>query len=150
MRVGRARTWMRTTIPVTNEERVFQLLGLYWANDERSFIREQGKKLLSRQQQDGGWSQLDSLSTDAYATGQALYALNKSGCLSIGDPAYQRGIEFLLKTQEADGSWHVKTRSYPFVPFVDSEFPHGPDQFISAAGSNWATIALLLASGEEK
>ena len=28
--------------------------------------------------------------------------------------AYQKAIAFLLSTQLADGSWHVKTRSYSF------------------------------------
>jgi len=101
---------------------------------------------LAEQHADGGWSQLDSLPTDAYASGQALYALNQSGELDVADPAYQKGIAFLLRTQETDGSWHVKTRTFPFVPYIDSGFPHKGDQFISAAGSNWATIALLLAA----
>jgi N-acyl-D-amino-acid deacylase len=104
------------------------------------------QKLLAAQHMDGGWSQLDALPTDAYATGQSLYALNQSGQLPVTAAGYQKGINFLLKTQEADGSWHVKTRSYPFVPYVNSGFPHEDDQFISAAGSNWATIALILAA----
>jgi N-acyl-D-amino-acid deacylase len=145
-RVARAREWMMRTKPVANEEKIYQLLGLTWCNGDKNFIAQQAKKLLAAQHADGGWSQLDSLPTDAYATGQALYALNKSGQLKVTDPAYQKGVEFLLKTQEADGSWHVRTRSFPFVPYVNSGFPHGNDQFISAAGSNWATIALLLAA----
>jgi hypothetical protein len=144
-RVTRARNWMMQTKPIANEEKAFQLLGLTWCNGDKKFIAQQAKKLLQAQHNDGGWSQLDSLPTDAYATGQSLYALNKSGQLKVTDEAYQKGIDFLLKTQEADGSWHVKTRSFPFVPYVNSGFPHGGDQFISAAGSNWATIALLLA-----
>jgi N-acyl-D-amino-acid deacylase len=144
-RIAKARTWLINTKPEANEEKIFQLLGLTWCNADMKFIAHQAKKLLAAQHADGGWSQLDSLPTDAYATGQALYALNQSGQLKVTDAAYQNGIDFLLRTQEADGSWHVKTRSYPFVPYVNSGFPHGSDQFISAAGSNWATMALLLA-----
>jgi len=66
--------------------------------------------------------------------------------LPIKIGAYQKGIDFLLSTQFADSSWQVKTRSYPFQSFVNSGFPHDKDQFISAAGSNWATMALILAS----
>jgi len=145
-RVARARDWLTQTKPLANEEKVFQLLGLTWCDGDKKFIAQQARILLAEQHPDGGWSQLDSLPTDAYASGQALYALNQSGQLKVTDAAYQKGIAFLLRTQETDGSWHVKTRVFPFLPFVDSGFPHKGDQFISAAGSNWATIALLLAA----
>jgi hypothetical protein len=145
-RIAKARTWLINTKPEANEEKVFQLLGATWCKADENFIAQQAKKLLAAQHVDGGWSQLDSLKTDAYATGQSLYALNQSGQLAVTAPAYQKGIDFLLRTQLADGSWHVKTRSYPFVPYVISGFPHGNDQFISAAGSNWANLALLLAA----
>lgn len=145
-RIEKARTWLIRTMPVANEEKAFQLLGLTWSHADKKIIAQQAKKLLAVQHEDGGWPQLDSLQTDAYATGQSLYALNQSGQLATTAPAYQKGITFLLNTQLADGSWHVKTRSYPFVPYVYSGFPHGNDQFISAAGSNWATMALILAA----
>ena len=62
------------------------------------------------------------------------------------DPVYQKGVRFLLGTQLEDGSWYVRTRAVPVQPYFDSEFPHGRDQFISAAATNWATMALALAS----
>jgi len=148
-RIAKARTWLIKTKPEANEEKVFQLLGLTWSGADKKFIVQQAKKLLAAQHENGGWSQLDSLPTDAYATGQSLYALNQSGQLEVTAPAYQKGIAFLLNTQFEDGSWHVKTRSYPFIPYMPSGFPHGGDQFISAAGSNWATIALILAAKKE-
>jgi len=148
-RIEKARAWLIHNEPVANEEKVFQLLGLIWSHADKKIIVEQAKKLLSAQREDGGWSQLDSLKTDAYATGQSLYSLYESGQLAVDAPAYHKGIDFLLRTQFADGSWRVKTRSYPFVPFVNSGFPHDKDQFISAAGSNWATIALILAAQQK-
>lgn len=60
-------------------------------------------------------------------------------------PAYQRAGQFLLKTQFADGSWFVRTRSIPLQPTMDSGFPYGGNQWISAAGTNWATMALVRA-----
>jgi N-acyl-D-amino-acid deacylase len=33
-----------------------------------------------------------------------------------------------------------------FQPYFDSGFPHGFDQWISAAGTSWATLALSLAA----
>jgi hypothetical protein len=145
-RIANARLWLLNNKPEANEEKAFQLLGLKWSNADNKVIAEQAKKLLSAQHENGGWSQLDSLETDAYATGQSLYALNQSGQLLVTAPEYRKGIAFLLSNQLQDGSWHVKTRSFPFVRFVDSGFPHDDDQFISAAGSSWATMALILAS----
>jgi hypothetical protein len=55
-------------------------------------------------------------------------------------------VRFLLGTQLEDGSWYVRTRAIPVQPYFDSEFPHGQDQFISAAATNWATMALALAA----
>jgi Prenyltransferase and squalene oxidase repeat len=147
-RIIKARNWLLQTTAQANEEKAFQLLGLSWCDGDKKFIAQQAKKLLALQHADGGWPQLDSLKSDAYATGQSLYALNQSGQLSTDAPAYQKGVAFLLSTQLPDGSWWVKTRSYPFVPYVTSGFPHGDDQFISAAGTNWAVIALALASGK--
>jgi N-acyl-D-amino-acid deacylase len=145
-RIDKGRNWLMQTKPEANEEKAFQLLGLTWSNGNKAFIAKQAKKLLDAQHADGGWSQLDSLKSDSYATGQSLFALNQSGQLDISSAVYQKAISFLLSTQLTDGSWLVKTRSYPFVPYVTSGFPHGDHQFISAAGTNWAIIALTLAS----
>jgi N-acyl-D-amino-acid deacylase len=139
-----AQSWMMHTIAQANEEKIYQLLGLIWTNGDRQFIQQQAAKLIAAQHADGGWSQLDSLPSDAYATGQSLYALYNAG-LKTGDPVYQKGINFLLNTQFDDGSWNVQTRTYPVVPYVSSGFPHDDNQFISASGTNWATMALLVA-----
>jgi hypothetical protein len=81
------------------------------------------------------------MSSDAYATGQSLYALHVAGT-SSGAVAYQRGTQFLLRTQLEDGTWFVRSRAFGFQPYFDSGFPHGRDQFISAAATSWAAIAL--------
>jgi hypothetical protein len=87
---------------------------------------------------------LTTLETDAYATGQAMYALAMAGMLRTSDAAYQRGAAYLLRTQRPDGSWLVKSRSVPFQPYKESGFPHGKDQWISAAGTSWAALALTV------
>jgi hypothetical protein len=58
------------------------------------------------------------------------------------DAAYQRGVAYLLRTQLEDGSWHVASRAPKFQPYFQSGFPHDHDQWISAAATAWAAIAL--------
>lgn len=65
--------------------------------------------------------------------------------VSPTDASFKRGIEYLLRTQLEDGPWYVKSRAMTFQPYFESGFPHGYDQWISAAGSNWAVMALSLA-----
>jgi hypothetical protein len=65
--------------------------------------------------------------------------------MPVADPVYQRGVDYLLRSQAADGSWHVKSRSIWLQPYFESGFPHGQDQFISAAGTAWASMALAAA-----
>lgn len=62
----------------------------------------------------------------------------------ISDPAYQRGVQYLLKTSKPDGTWHVQTRVFPFQKYFESGFPYGKDQWISAAATSWAVMALTL------
>jgi hypothetical protein len=57
-------------------------------------------------------------------------------------------VHFLLATQQEDGSWFTKTRALGFQPYFDGSFPHSYDQWISAAASSWATMALTLALPE--
>jgi ankyrin repeat protein len=143
-RVARARAWLVSATPRTTEDRTFQLLGLKWAGAANDDLRKAAAGLLAEQGKDGGWSQLASLPGDAYATGQALVALSQSGVVAVAEPAYRRGTQFLLRTQLADGSWFVQSRSLPVQPDFESGFPHGRSQFISCAATSWATSALAL------
>ena len=138
--------WLVKAQPKSNEDRAFQLLGLKWSKASQETIRKAAAELLAAQRADGGWGQLPSMASDAYATGQTLVALHESGALAVIDTAYQRGIRFLMNTQLEDGSWYVKSRSHPFQPYFESGFPHGHDQWISAAATNWAVMALAPAA----
>jgi len=120
------------------------LLGLQWCGSNNNLKTEVAGRLIALQNSDGGWAQLTTMKSDAYATGQSLHALFEAGMAKAGDAVYQRGVAYLLKTQDAAGAWVVQTRAYPIQKFVNTEFPpYDDNQFISAAASNWATIALL-------
>jgi hypothetical protein len=129
----------------STEDRAFQLLGLGWSAAAKETIKKAARALAAEQRPDGGWAQIPTLSSDAYATGQALVALQQSGALMPADPMVQRGNRFLMQSQLGDGSWFVTSRAIPLQPHFESGFPHGRDQFISAAATNWATMALSLA-----
>jgi ankyrin repeat protein len=148
--VAAAAAWLRQATPRATEERVFQLLGLHWSQAPKAAIQQAGRALMADQRADGGWSQLPTMTSDAYATGQALYALRESGALRSSDPVYRRGVALLLKTQLADGSWFVRTRALPIQPLFDADFPHGADAFISAAATNWAALAIVMGQPRDR
>jgi hypothetical protein len=144
-RIDAVRGWLLKTSAKDTEDQVFRLWGLKEAAADDEDVQSAARDLVQTQRKNGGWAQLDSMESDAYATGSALVALHHAGKLATNDPAYERGIAFLLKTQKDDGSWHVRTRSRPFQTYFESGFPHKKDQFISMAASGWATAALALA-----
>ena len=144
--VNRTKHFLESADPDNQQEIVFQLLGLHWINGSGEKESIVAKKLISLQRADGGWSQLPTMGSDAYATGQALYALYESGLIKPEDEVYQKGIRYLLGTQDDAGAWIVLTRSSPIQPFFSSGFPpYDENQFISASASNWAVMALLIA-----
>jgi ankyrin repeat protein len=140
-RVARARDFLRNAAPADTQDEAFKLLGLVWSGAPQSEISRQTRRLLLLQRENGGWAQMPTMEPDAYATGQALYALHASG-LSASNASYQAAAQYLLRTQLEDGTWYVRSRAIGFQPYVETGFPHGPDQFISAAATAWAVIGL--------
>jgi len=129
---------------------VSRILGLAWGGGSAAVIRSEAKSLAERQRADGGWSQLPTMSSDAYATGEALFALGYAGRVTASDPVLRKGVDYLLNTQANDGSWHVQSRAIWIQSYFESGFPYGQDQFISTAGTAWATLALTLAAEPRK
>jgi len=142
-----AASWLAKAQSLHNEDRCWRLTGLAWAGTDQAATRKAMQEVLTTQRPDGGWSDLPSMPSTPYATGRSLVALQIGG-LPVSDPAYQRGIKFLLATQQEDGTWYTKTRALGFQPYFDGSFPHGYDQWISAAATSWAAMALSLALPE--
>ena len=119
-------------------------MGLAWSNAKPAAIAAAAKSLAATQRADGGWSQLASMGSDAYATGEALYALNAAGqdacrrsglCQGCEVPPEYAGRRRILAREDA-----IHLGSALFRERV----PLWHDQWISAAGTGWATIALSL------
>ena len=144
-RIQRAAAWLAAAEPRTTEDLTMQLLGLKWAGYPARDLQAGARKLMRLQREDGGWAQTPYLSTDAYATGQALFTLRE-----LGVPGNPRGVQYLLQTQADDGSWHVVSRAPKFQPYFESGFPYAGDQWISSAATAWAAMALSDSSRPEQ
>ena len=89
------------------------------------------------------------------AAGRSSRARNRtptrpaSRCTRFTSPAcprqtttYRKGVAFLLGSQYQDGAWLVRTHSFPTQRYFESGFPFGRHQWISAAGTSWAALAI--------
>ncbi len=141
----KATVWLGSAAAKNQEDKVFRLWGLHSLSGKPEDVDTARKAVWAAQHEDGGWAQTDDMKSDAYATGQTLFVLQKTG-LSTSDQAYLRGVQFLLKTQCPDGSWFVPTRSKPIQKDFDNGDPHGKSQFISTPATCWALSALAAAS----
>lgn len=95
------------------------------------------RRIVARQNEDGGWAQSKDMARDAWATGQALYALANAG-IKADDPVIARGQAFLIKTQRDDGSWQMTSR--PAKPAGEGSKSLIP---IVGGGSAWAVLGLV-------
>ncbi len=95
------------------------------------------QRIKERQNTDGGWSQTKDMASDAWATGQALYALGRAG-IRPEESVIARAHAFLVKTQRDDGSWPMTSR--PVKPGDAGSKSLIP---ITGAGSAWAVLGLV-------
>jgi hypothetical protein len=96
------------------------------------------ESLLGQQNEDGGWSQLKKMKSDAFATGLSLYVLSGQKAEGV-EKAVRRAQAFLSKTQQSDGSWPMTSRAAePPGPGPSGNL--GPIRYF---GTAWATIGLV-------
>ncbi len=148
-RTQRARSWLEKAKPITTYESADKITGLQAAGVPVANLAAEAVALLQLQRPDGGWPQTPYLDSDAYATGMVLHTLYTAGLLSPNDPSYRKGVDFLLRTQFADGSWYVRSRAPKFQPYFQSGFPFDHDQWISSAATSLAVMALAPAAASD-
>lgn len=155
--LDKARAWLSAAKVECHEDQVARVWGLHRLGGDTDEQLAAGRAtLLASQRTDGGWAPAEGMECDAYATGSTLYVLLETADSSTkfslpatrdADSkevanAVSRALEWLVKNQLADGSWHVVTRATPVQLYFDNGDPHGKDQFISVAATGWATAAL--------
>ncbi|MGZ3458909.1 MAG: Ig-like domain-containing protein, partial [Archangium sp.] len=99
--------WQRSGADVYLQDVNFALLGLNAAGVGRAepgSLRLQ-RLLLERQNRDGGWG-LEKGQSDAFATGQTVYALKLAG-YSDADAPLSRAMRYLVQHQDASGAWRT-------------------------------------------
>jgi hypothetical protein len=129
--------WLANT-PTDNDPQSIALRLVLWQRVGRPAkeMEPLAMRIQARQNADGGWSQRDSMPSDAWATGQALYALAHAGIKS-DNPVVNRAQAFLIKTQRDDGSWPMTSR--PVKPGGKGSSSLIP---ITGAGTAWAVMGL--------
>lgn len=136
--IAAADTWLaaQTAVP-TQQERVLDLLLAKALARPQEEIDRNAAALLSLQNADGSWSQDPAMAGDAFATGQALYALRNAHAAS--ETVSNLATGFLLRTQHADGSWPMVSR--PSQGSADPPIT-GTEPIVTAA-TGWALLGLL-------
>ena len=133
----KARTWLESRPIADTSQDAFLRLLVATRDGKKRAIDAAVDRLLKRQNPDGGWSQTPELGSDAYSTGQSLYALNLAG-VKPKRKAVQAAVKFLVDTQLSDGSWKMIPRSTPARPVASKNLY--PIRFF---GATWGTIGLM-------
>lgn len=105
--------------------------------EEVARLRQQ---LIAGRQPDGGWSWNQGDASDPFTTGLVLYVLAQVG--GVDDPkVIGDGRRYLLRTQEADGSW--LTPSLKISKTKDPERLKVRDEIYHYWGTAWSVLGLL-------
>lgn len=137
--LSKAIDWLNAAPPSDiHQVKALKLLRATRLGQPRESLQPTVDELLALQRSDGGWSQtVPEWKSDAFATGQTLYALSLAG-YSVERPEIKRAIDFLVATQSPDGSWPMLSRSTP-------DGSPGSSKLLSpiiCAASSWATLGL--------
>jgi outer membrane protein OmpA-like peptidoglycan-associated protein len=93
--------------PKTTQDEVFTILALsrFGNPQQRSLVNGLIARLKAEQDATGGWCESSDLQgPNAFATGQVLYAFKEAG-VDIRSPEFERGVKYLLGTQQVSGAW---------------------------------------------
>ncbi len=137
--LAKAIAWLDGAKPADlHQDKVMRVLMDVRSGKPREAMQGTINELLALQRADGGWSQtVPEPKSDAFATGQTLYALALAG-YTAEQPEIKRAIDFLVATQLPDGSWPMISRSTPDGSPGSSKLLTP----INCASASWATLGL--------
>jgi hypothetical protein len=138
---NRALAWIATHVPTTTQDKIFKIVSLmrYGTAEQKKIAWTIVETLTREQQEDGGWKETAAmLGSNAFATGQVLYAFKQAG-VSVLSPTFRRGVDYLLENQVNDtspdnGIWYAS----------NTQSPEGTE----LAPTMWAVIGLAAAYDE--
>lgn len=139
----RAGAWLLAQDPDSRNQQLFQLLGLGFCEVSARQITPFAEAAAALQGSDGGVAPFPTTGADAWTTALFVFALRECGLGATFAPSIRRANDWLLARQHEDGSWWQESRTWPLQPHFDGGFPHGRDQWIAAAATALAAIALL-------
>jgi hypothetical protein len=96
-------------------------------------------ELLSQQNPDGGWAWRRSGASDAFATGQALFALSQGGAAKDNN-SIERARQYLIESQTPEGYWSVPSRAVSSA--TNEARLKKLEPIYRYWGTAWATIGL--------
>jgi squalene-hopene/tetraprenyl-beta-curcumene cyclase len=139
----KANLWLKQNKPSdTTQTAALRLLVDVQAGKRGKDLASGIEALRKRQNTDGGWGPTRELPSDAFATGQALYALSLAG-VQNKRAEIERARSFLINSQRPDGSWLMIPRAHP------GKTPFKNPSPIIYFGSSWATLGLLRSMPKE-
>lgn len=135
---SRARAWLASGADASHQGIVLELWSVAQAQyaESRDRMNSLVRILEKSQRTDGGWSQAEKLSSDAFATGQTLFAFHRAK-VPAENPAVKKGIAFLCRSQRSDGAWPMQSRVDP-----TSGKPARNLNPITYAAAAWGTMGL--------
>ena len=107
----KALAWIDAQPPGESTEWLAWRLVLAHELKSDDLISTLGRDLVERQRQDGGWGWTRDAQSDAFSTGQALYALSLVATQPSSDgptsAAAERAARYLIESQGDDGTWQT-------------------------------------------
>jgi len=131
----RAVDWIKNLEPGESNEWLLTRMLVEHNLDGPNLAHKFLQKLLKQQKPDGGWSWQPKDNSNAFSTGQTLYALSLAG-VPHNDSHIQNAVHYLLKTQKADGTWFVDSN------LTSRDGSDAKDYVYTYWGTAWATIGL--------
>lgn len=141
----RGLAWLKDAKPATRTDWLALRILVETRFDDPKNAAEWRQSLLKQQKPDGGWPFVRDGDSHPLVTGEVLYLLNAAGIRDEDRPAIQRAQQFLVSTQQGDGSWKSASRAK-----LGAGVPNEINDINIHWATGWATIGLLRTMPEPK